>query len=68
MSGTAFNFARLEIPCPSCGHNDLQLIRELVANDTVDCRYCKAPIDLEQWRAVIDQAAEVYKQIKILRP
>lgn len=61
---SAFDFASMDIPCPHCGKDSLQLIRELVENDFIPCKICHAPIDLKDRRALIDEAAKQYKDLR----
>lgn len=66
MTGTAFDFVRIEVPCPECGKNDLQRLAELVASDATTCRACGSAIDLtdHDWRTRLAEEAEKFKQIK----
>ena len=68
--GTAYDFIRIEVPCPQCGQNDLQRLTELVASDTATCRGCGHVIDLtsHDWRTRLAEEAEKFKQIKIEKP
>jgi len=65
MRGTVVGLIRIEVPCPHCGEKDLQLLRELVDNDSVVCRYCGTIIDIssEDWRALINEALDRYSKI-----
>lgn len=67
-TGSAFDFVRVELPCPECGKNDKQPIAELIANDTATCRYCGNVIDIstKDWRTRLAQQAEVLIKIKPL--
>ncbi len=66
MAGSAFDFVRIDVPCPQCGKNDLQRLAELVASDTTTCRYCGATINLtsHDWRTRLAEEAKKFKQIK----
>jgi len=68
ITGTAFDFMRMDVPCPKCCKTNLEPIRELVANDTVPCRHCGEIIDLsaKDTRAGIVKFAEQAKEIKKL--
>ncbi len=66
LTGTSFDFARMEIYCPNCGKDSLEPIIELVMNDTVECRYCGNVIDISSdgARTEIAKFAEIQRQIK----
>jgi endogenous inhibitor of DNA gyrase (YacG/DUF329 family) len=57
-------YMRIDVPCPHCGQNSLQLIRNLVANDSVPCTYCGERIDVssKEWRAFISETHERFSQ------
>jgi hypothetical protein len=38
ITGTAYDFMRMDLPCPECGKTNKEPICELVANDTAACR------------------------------
>jgi ribosomal protein S27E len=61
---------RFDVPCASCGETDSQTVFDLVTNDHVACRMCGADIDVssQEWRALIDEAAESLSRITVLRP
>lgn len=65
-TGTAFDFARMEILCPQCKQKNLEPIAELVMNDTINCRFCGAIINLKDRQSEIVQFAEEKKKIKKL--
>jgi len=69
MPGTAYDFIRIPIPHPECGKTGLYRLRDAVENEVVICAYCGDAIDLssEDWRSMLGQLAEEYKEIKILR-
>jgi uncharacterized Zn finger protein len=46
ITGSAFDFMRMNLSCPKCGKTNKEPINELVANDTATCRYCGETIDL----------------------
>ena len=66
LTGTSFDFARMEIYCPECGKESLEPVIELVVNDTVECRCCGKIIDIssDPARAEICRFAEIQQQIK----
>lgn len=66
LTGTAFDFIRIGIPCPQCGKENMEPLAELVVNDDVGCDYCGAVIDLRAngWPAKLRKLADEYKQIK----
>ncbi len=66
ITGTAFDFMRMDLPCPKCGKTNKEPISELVANDTAACRYCGETIDLNATRASIAKFAKEAKEIKKL--
>jgi hypothetical protein len=63
---SAFDFIRIELPCPKCRKKDLQPLSELIVNDTAECRYCGNIIDIstKAWRTKLAEQAEVYVKIK----
>lgn len=69
MAGTAFDFIRIDVPCPQCGKNNKEPLAELVVGDAVPCRFCGEIIDLtgEDWRVSLAKQAEEFKQIKIVK-
>jgi len=68
ITGTAFDFMRMDLPCPKCGKTNKKPISELVTNNTVTCGYCGETIDLsaKDTRASIAKFAEQAKEIKKL--
>ncbi len=68
ITGTAFDFVRMDLPCPKCGKTNQERISELVANDAATCSYCGEVIDLraQDSRARIIKFAEQAKEIKKL--
>jgi predicted RNA-binding Zn-ribbon protein involved in translation (DUF1610 family) len=66
LTRTAFDFIRVEVPCPQCGEKGLQPLAELEVNMDAVCPYCGTVIDLssQRARAEIGQHSEEYKQIK----
>ena len=44
---------RVELPCPSCSYNDLQLLGKLVGKDSIPCRACGEVIDISdsKWQS-----------------
>ncbi len=66
LTGTSFDFARMEIPCPECKKQSLEPVIELVVNDVIRCRYCGMAIDISSvdCRAKIVEFAEIHKKIK----
>ena len=69
MEGTALAFVGMEVPCASCRQISRHLVRDLVTNDQVTCTFCHRTIDLssKEWRSTINEAANLYRQILILR-
>jgi len=69
LTGTAFDYMRMDLPCPECGKTNKQPISKLVANDSVRCTYCGLPINLSAkgTRASIAEFANKAKEIKKLR-
>jgi DNA-directed RNA polymerase subunit RPC12/RpoP len=69
LTGSAFDFMRMDLLCPKCGKTNKEPIRELTANDTVACRYCGETIDLnaKATRASITKFAHEAKEIEILK-
>lgn len=67
LTGTAFDWARIEIPCPQCQKSFMQPLRQLVASDHTACRGCRTVIDLtvEPWRSLIAQSADLYKRFGV---
>lgn len=65
-TGTAFDFIRIEVPCPQCGKQTLQPLAELAVNTDATCGYCGNRIDLssKEWRDEIAQLSHDYQQIK----
>jgi hypothetical protein len=63
---SAFDFIRLPVPCPHCNQEDLQRLTDLVSSNKVTCNTCQGSIDIssKEWRAFIDQAAQLYKSIR----
>ena len=70
LTGTAFDFVLIEVPCTECGKNGKQALAELVANNMTACSYCGAVIDLtsEGWRTRLAEQSQKFKEIKKLRP
>ena len=70
ITGTAFDWVRIEVPCsdPKCNKSNLQSLRQLVTIDHTTCRSCRAPIDLtiEPWRSLVAHAAEDFKRFKVV--
>jgi len=68
MTGSAFDFIRMDLPCPKCGKTNKEPISELVANGTVTCRYCGKTIDLsaKDTRASIAKFAKEAKEVNKL--
>jgi hypothetical protein len=64
MTGTAFDFMRMDLLCPKCGKTNKEPISELVARDTVPCGFCGTAIDLNATRASITKFADEAKEIK----
>jgi hypothetical protein len=62
---TAFDTARIPVPCEKCGAHDTQRLTELVANHKTLCGRCKAVIDLttEKWRARFAEQAAIFKKL-----
>ncbi len=60
------DYVSLDIPCPKCRKISKQLVRELVANDTIHCTYCGDVIDVssKDWRARIAEAEKTLREIK----
>jgi hypothetical protein len=56
LTGTAFDFIRVEVPCGKCGKAGLQPLAELAVNDNAECRYCGETIDLSDAVAKADIA------------
>jgi hypothetical protein len=68
-TGTAFDFIRIEVPCPQCGKADLQILRKLVgASDTI-CSFCGGTIDLssKEWQTLLYEAADNYRKILMIK-
>mgnify|MGYP001445131701 CR=1 FL=1 len=67
LTGTAFDFMRMDLPCPKCGKINKEPIRELVANTA--CRYCGETIDFsrEDTRASIAKFAKGARAKKLRR-
>lgn len=65
-TGTAFDFIRIDIPCPQCRKDFKQLLRELVVNDTAACPRCEFAVDLKTngWPIKLAELAQEFKQIK----
>lgn len=66
-TGTSFDFVSVGVPCSQCGKEGDQPLAELAVNDSTDCSYCGAFIDLgdQRWKAKILHLAEIHKQIKM---
>jgi len=66
MTGTVFDFIRMDLPCSKCGQTNKELIRELVTNSTITCGFCGAIIDLnaKDTRASITKFADEAKEVK----
>lgn len=66
LTGTLFDFIRIEVFCPKCGQNDHQSLAELAANDMTTCGHCRNIIDVstKSWRSRIAEQAEIHKKIK----
>jgi predicted RNA-binding Zn-ribbon protein involved in translation (DUF1610 family) len=62
---SAFDFIRLPVPCPNCGQEDLQRLTDLLSSEEFTCLGCGELIDIssQEWRAFINQAAQLYKSI-----
>ena len=69
LTRTAYDFIRIEVPCPQCGQVTLQPLRKLESNDTTACPGCAAVIDTssEKWRAAIKSAVDLYRSIRVLK-
>lgn len=65
LTGTAFDSARVMIPCTQCRKDSAQSLIELIVNDDAICPYCGVRIDLteEHWRIRFAKEAEELKQI-----
>jgi len=66
-TGTAFDFIRINVPCPDCvkktkSKNDPRLLlADLVAKTMIDCSRCGHSIDLKtpDWKLRIREATEL---------
>jgi len=69
LTGTAFDFIRVDIACAQCSKKSPQPLAELIANDTTTCSYCGAVIDIsdETSQSELLALADVYKEIKPTR-
>jgi hypothetical protein len=66
-----FHSIRIDVPCAAgCGETDSKTIFDLITNDHVACSFCGADIDVssQEWRALIDDAAEQVSRIEVRRP
>ena len=68
-TGTAYDYIRVDIRDAKCGKTGKYRLREVVENEVAICAYCGVAIDLssEEWRSLLLQLAEEFKQIKKLR-
>ena len=66
LTGTAFDYMRMDVPCPQCGQRNKEPISKLVASNSVACRSCRVLIDLtaKDTRAGIAKFADEAKKIK----
>ena len=66
LTGTAFDFIRIDIPCPECREDFKHPLREMTVSDSAVCPRCEFAVDLkaEGWPARILKLSEEYKQIK----
>jgi DNA-directed RNA polymerase subunit RPC12/RpoP len=63
------NLIRYPVPCPSCGHKSLHIVRELITSDEVACTYCNAIIDLtdNDWRAGLQEFADGLSELFVIK-
>lgn len=54
---TDWHYFRVELPCPSCGYKDLQLLGQLVDKNSIACRACSEVIDISdsKWQSSLKQ-------------
>jgi ribosomal protein L37AE/L43A len=69
ITGTAFDFLRMDLLCPKCGKTNKQRISELVTSDAAACAYCGETINLnaKDTRDRITKFAEEAIEIKKLK-
>lgn len=67
LTGSAFDFGRMTIPCPKCDKEGLHDVIELVANDDARCPRCGQVFDLKDWKSRITHEAQELKKVKNLR-
>ena len=57
---------RVPLPCPSCGHVDLQMLGKLIGENSIPCVICDEVIDIsdDEWQAslkvIADTIGETY--------
>ena len=68
MSSLDWRFFRVELPCPSCGYKDFQLIGEMIGKDSIPCRACREVIDISsnEWQASLKKIYDGLREIYII--
>lgn len=59
---------RYPLPCPSCGEQNLKIVRELITNDEIACSFCGYVIDLtdDKWRAGLQEFAQGLSELYVI--
>ncbi|WP_376960087.1 hypothetical protein ABNQ39_20465 [Azospirillum sp. A26] len=65
LTGTTYDFASIPVKCEKCGESTLHKIKELEHANSVECKVCRAEIDVStaEWRERIEQDAYVSKRV-----
>ena len=68
LTGTAFDFIRVEVTCSKCSKKSKHPLAELVVIDDIDCSFCGASIGLHSGgrQAELLQLAKEYQQIELM--
>ena len=59
---------RFDLPCPSCGYKDLQLLGKMIGKDSIPCRACRKVIDIsdDEWQTSLKMIADGIREIFII--
>ena len=59
---------RFDLPCPSCGYKDLQLLGKMIGEDSIPCRACGEVIDIsdDEWQAALKKICDGVSELYIM--